>query len=260
VLKTKAVGPAASRLLLGAWISTLAAVAGLAQHGWPGQPSLVSLVGDVSWTKAEAWLSKQGPLGVALACWRLGALAIAAWFLVAILASVAARLLEARGLASSLDRLNLSWVRRTLGKAFSEGALSISLASGSLAPTPTPPSRPPLLQAVPEAPTPLLWGLAKEHLRQARPVTAEPPHDARLHAATEVHQDARWVVRTGESFWSIAAELLAKRGQEPTDREIASFCEALIRINQGRLRSPADPSLIYPGQVFLIPPKDEWPR
>lgn len=57
-------------------------------------------------------------------------------------------------------------------------------------------------------------------------------------------------VRAGESLWSIAEHVL---GTKDTTR-IARFVSRLHRTNRDRV---ADPDLIFPGQVLLLPASEE---
>lgn len=64
-----------------------------------------------------------------------------------------------------------------------------------------------------------------------------------------------WTVADGESFWSIAHDVLAETGsREPADSEIDRYWRALIETNRARLVDDGDPGLIHPGQVFELPP------
>lgn len=63
-----------------------------------------------------------------------------------------------------------------------------------------------------------------------------------------------WTVSSGESFWSIAEDVLEEAlGRPPSDAEIDPYWRALIETNRHRLVDPADPDLIHPGQVFELP-------
>jgi hypothetical protein len=62
-------------------------------------------------------------------------------------------------------------------------------------------------------------------------------------------------VEAGESLWSIARDtLVAARGQEPDDAVLHTYWGTLIEHNRGRLADAANPDLIFPGQVFELPP------
>lgn len=64
-----------------------------------------------------------------------------------------------------------------------------------------------------------------------------------------------WTVAPGESFWSIAEELLADAwGRPPSDVEVDPFWRTLVERNRGRLIDPRDADLVQPGQVFEVPP------
>jgi nucleoid-associated protein YgaU len=66
---------------------------------------------------------------------------------------------------------------------------------------------------------------------------------------------AEWTVEPGDSFWSIAEEVVADElGRRPSDAEVAAYWRLLIETNRDRLVT-ADPDLIHPGQVFTLPPR-----
>ena len=60
-------------------------------------------------------------------------------------------------------------------------------------------------------------------------------------------------MQPGESFWSIAEELLAERlGRPPTDAEVDPTWRRLVAANLDRLVT-GDPDLLFPGQELLLP-------
>lgn len=62
-----------------------------------------------------------------------------------------------------------------------------------------------------------------------------------------------WSVEPGESFWSIATEVLADRwGRPPSDGEVTPYWRALVEANADRLVT-GDPDLLYAGQVLVLP-------
>jgi nucleoid-associated protein YgaU len=64
-----------------------------------------------------------------------------------------------------------------------------------------------------------------------------------------------WVVARGDHLWSIAeAHLGDVLGRPPTDAEITPYWRALIDHNRSRLSDPDLPDMIFPGQVFELPP------
>jgi nucleoid-associated protein YgaU len=56
-----------------------------------------------------------------------------------------------------------------------------------------------------------------------------------------------WVVRGGQSLWSIAEAVAGSRGATPA--QVAGYWVALVRDNPR-----PDPDLIHPGEVVDLPP------
>jgi nucleoid-associated protein YgaU len=70
----------------------------------------------------------------------------------------------------------------------------------------------------------------------------------------------RWTVQPGECFWTIAEDVLQRAwGRAPTDAEIVPYWQRLIEANRSELADPANPHLIFPDQVFRVPPPDSTP-
>ncbi|MDA8048280.1 MAG: LysM peptidoglycan-binding domain-containing protein [Actinomycetota bacterium] len=66
---------------------------------------------------------------------------------------------------------------------------------------------------------------------------------------------AEWTVRPGDDFWSIA-EVTVGAASDPVDRSasIGRYWVRLIEANRSRLPDPSDPSLLFPGDVLVLPP------
>lgn len=63
-----------------------------------------------------------------------------------------------------------------------------------------------------------------------------------------------YTVESGDNFWAIAENQVRNSlGREPTDSEVANYWVKLIDANRSNIRS-GDPDLIYPGEVFILPP------
>jgi nucleoid-associated protein YgaU/two-component SAPR family response regulator len=62
-------------------------------------------------------------------------------------------------------------------------------------------------------------------------------------------------VEEGDSFWTIAEQVLTRAwDRQPDPDEITGYWRTLVDFNRDRLQPPYDPDLIYPGQVFHLPP------
>jgi nucleoid-associated protein YgaU len=64
----------------------------------------------------------------------------------------------------------------------------------------------------------------------------------------------RWTVRPGDDLWSISESVLAARtGRRPDDRAVASLWLKVIEANRATLPDPANPDLIFAGEVIVVP-------
>ena len=57
----------------------------------------------------------------------------------------------------------------------------------------------------------------------------------------------QWLVRPGDSLWSIAEATAATPGT------VSAYWVRLVALNRSRLPVPGDPSLLYPGETVLLP-------
>lgn len=218
--------------LLG-WLGGLAAAAAVltvAGHGALAGPPLTD---PARW---PAWAAQRPPLDAAVAALRTGLLGVV-WYLVGATAlSLAARAAALPRLVVAVDILAVPVVRRVVHRAVGAGLVVTTLAgpahAADTAPIPPPPaeaadSSTPTLRYVPDTPPP------------SPPPAAEPT----------------WVVAPGDHLWRIARTSLERAWRRPpTDAEIVPYWRALIALNRDRLAIPDEPDLVYPGQVFRLPP------
>lgn len=81
------------------------------------------------------------------------------------------------------------------------------------------------------------------------PTGGEAPEPASSSTATEV------VVEPGDNLWDMSEDRLADDlDREPTDPETVPYWRDVMTANHDRLVDPANPSLIHPGQVLVLPP------
>jgi hypothetical protein len=66
-------------------------------------------------------------------------------------------------------------------------------------------------------------------------------------------------VQAGDSFWSIAEDLVGLRlGRLPTDPEVIGPWLDLIAANRDALPDPDDADLVLPGTVLHLPVRPGW--
>ncbi|HET9444059.1 MAG TPA: hypothetical protein VFO65_12095 [Acidimicrobiales bacterium] len=66
---------------------------------------------------------------------------------------------------------------------------------------------------------------------------------------------AQWTVRPGDHLWRVAEEVLATAWtRPPSDSETTPYWARLVEVNRSNLADPANPDLLFPGQVLEVPP------
>ena len=147
---------------------------------------------------------------------------------------------RAAALSRIVLRLALPTLRPLLAPA---AAITITIASAlpAAAQGRGEPSRPaPVMQMIgPAASEPPVMTLVI-----TPPAVAEKPEPA----------PATYTVTPGDTFWSIADQTLRAAGHDPDDGAIIPYWRSLIEANRDRLRARDEPDLIFPGQVFVLPP------
>ncbi|MDQ6927343.1 MAG: hypothetical protein M3159_01615 [Actinomycetota bacterium] len=202
------------------------------------------------------WLRRTDTVVVAFAIVRLVAL-VAAWYtLVVSTLTAAARVCGAGALITVADRLTVPVLRRVLAVTLSAGVATGALgafAGGAGAqpadPQPTGTQSTVVMHRLPEGdapepPSPVPPAVANPAV--ANPAVANPP---------VANPPGEWRVAPGQCFWTIAADVLHTTwGRAPSDAEIVPYWQRLIAANRAVLSDRGNPDLIFPGQVFTVPP------
>lgn len=189
------------------------------------------------------WLAQRDAVTAAFAVLRLVVAALA-WYLAVITAVGAlATVAGADRLAGAAERALPAPLRRALSGLAGAGlatAAVIGVVEGDEVAAPTPVAE--RLVLLPGEGTAPGDGTATMTVLDEAAPEAPPPAET-------------WTVAPGESFWSIAAEVLGDaHGHPPTDADVTSYWAALVDANRDRLVAPDVADLIHPGQVFVLPP------
>lgn len=228
------------------------------------------------------WLSTADTATAVVAILRTLAI-VAAWYLALLtLAGTVARRAQRPALVEVTDAATPAFVRALLTSA---GGLTLSAAGLSLgvapllAPGETPGIDLVAAAATPAAPVPSSALAERASLERvpvgdgADPTAVLRPFQFRLAplqaplAATAADGDigprdsdesgepAIWVAETGDHLWTIAAETLAESwGRPGSEAEVAAYWATVVAANGSNLVVPGDADLIFPGQVFDLPP------
>lgn len=250
------------------WAAVLAAVTLALQ--WSGRGALAPppLGHPGQW---NSWLDGRDPVTAAFAILRLVALACLWYLLVATAAGVVLRLLGAARMVAAADRLTVGPVRRLLaGVSLGLAATTVGAVLGPAAVVPAALASQTTSTTAPSAATSTTVGpvgtpstitmhrlgptdsipAPSPAVPEVSPVSAPPASATPQPAAVA----GTWTVQPGQCFWSIAESVLAKAwGRPPTDAEIVPYWNRLIAANGAALVHPADPDLVFPGQVFQVP-------
>lgn len=108
-------------------------------------------------------------------------------------------------------------------------------------------------EAWPEAPPATPVPLPPPPAAPSEPAEPEPAEPAV--PVTPVEPSATWTIAPGEHLWAVAEATLAERSPSPpSDVEVARYLRVLIEANRDRLVDPANPDLVHPGLVVVLPP------
>jgi hypothetical protein len=243
------------------WLLLLAGVAAsmaaLGRGALAGPPLLAP--GD--W---PAWAADRGPAAASVAVVRVVVLAVAGWLLVVTVVSLLVGAVRPGRLSDLVDLLSVPLVRRVV-----HGALGVGLAGATAAgvgglggrpvPVPVPPAA---VASAPPAPT-SSPGRAADVLLTTPTTTATttttaalPPEPVTPPATGPAPpaEPRTWRVAPGDHLWSIAEDVLGEAlGRPVDDGEVAGYWRRLVAANRERLADPANPDLLFAGDLLVVP-------
>ena len=215
------------------------------------------------------WIEQASPATLAMALLRLGVLVGIGYLLLATLLTTLAEIVHLRPLTALADRVTPSLVRRIAHGGGGVG-LALGAIAGTLALPDSGPDRPQTTIAAPgpddatmsRAPGPeaTMTSMADVPASTATmtrsdppgpaPDPSPPPPTARPGPAPPSAAGDTWVVEAGDSFWSIAEDVVGSGDERAVER----YWRALIGANRSRLADPENPDLLIPGQVLVLVP------
>ncbi len=248
-----------------AWLSLLVAVAIGGQALGGGALAPPSLGDPGSWAE---WANGRTPLEASFAVLGLLVVVLAWYLLAATLLVAAARLRGAGRLVSVAEVLTLPVVRRTVHALLGVGLVGTSVAGGAAQGGPPLPRQVTLVELVVVTSPDGASGFddtdraddEQEPVMRLLPdgPGAEMPPAPESQAAVPpgtmpLVQGVEREVRPGDHLWSLAAHILGDAGADASHAAVATYWRQLIDANLDRLADPANPDLIFPGQVLAVP-------
>lgn len=199
-------------------------------------PPPLSLQGAIDWA------STRDPAGSAFALLRVGALAVGAYLLFAVVVGGIVWVFDERLGHRVLDRLTLGLTRGLFG-LMGVGAITVAIAPTAGAQTST-------------ARTAVIREVDPPSQRQAsaviRPLPDQPaPTITAASEPASTPTSEQYVIAGGDSLWRVAATRLgeATGRTDLSDAEIASYWRSVIAANS----SLPNPDLLFVGQVIELP-------
>jgi hypothetical protein len=256
-----------SALRLAGWVAGLLVTGRVALSLGAGELSVpLASPGDL-----RDWVSDTGPATMAVAILRLGLLTGIGYLLVATVLTTVAEIVHLRPLTAMAERVTPGLVQR-----IAQGGGGIGLILGTVAgslPVPDPgPTGPQTTIATP-GPGVATMTRAADPAGAGPQATMTPVADTGSATATMTRADtpppgpgppppsppaapapgsgpAMWVVEPGDSFWSIAEDVVGSGDERAAGR----YWRTLIEANRSRLVDPGNPDLLVPGQAVVVPP------
>jgi nucleoid-associated protein YgaU len=200
---------------------------------------------------ALQWARERDAATIVIALIRISGLTIA-WYVVGVvIAGGAAHATHAHVLTRLTDSVTHPLIRHALS-----GILAASMGA-SIGATAAAPSPPPLMTVIakPVLEAPLV-GTQATRPEGTKPDATQPLVTQPVAVpSAETPASETWTVQSGDNFWAIAERVLAGAWhRQPSAAEIDPYWHTLIDANRSRLADPANPDLVFAGQVFTLPP------
>ena len=217
------------------------------------------------------WLDQRSAATLSFCAVRLAAMGSAGYLLAITIAGLLARIVGRARWSAAVDAISPLVVRRLLQSAAGlTMAATVTTTQAAAWAAPDVPAGPasstPVMRQLPSPPpsTTAEASHAGAASSPAPPVTGGrgagaiddgAPRPPPAPAPPTATPPATWVIRPGDNLWSVAAATLARAwGRVPSDPEVDDYWTRLIAVNRIRLAYRDDPDLVFPGQVFELPP------
>ncbi len=230
----------------------------------------------------RAWAASRDAAEVVMAIVRLVALFMA-WYLMALtVAGAFVRLFRSRRLVAVTDRVTPAAVRSLLDHAVRLG-LTGTAVLGAIVPSVAGGRAPPVelagagqAELESTASQTRLDGTARQQrltdevmppVAELAPTAGEPRPGGEPEPVAELEQPqpdepapdepaaSVWVIEAGDHLWRVAEETLTEAEGGPVDdASVVAYWGQLIELNREVLVDGDNPDLVYPGQVFALPP------
>lgn len=209
------------------------------------------------------WLEQRSAAALAFGALRLAAMGLAGYLLATTLAGLLARTVGRARWSAAVDAISPLVVRRLV-----QGAAGLTMAA-TVTTTQAAAWAAPGVPAGPASSTPIMRRLPPDlpsttataphagtaFSAPAPPVQSPPAQSFSAPAPPAQLPPGTWVIRAGDNLWSVAeATLVRAWGRVPSDAEVDDCWTRLIAANRDRLAHGDDPDLVFPGQVFDLPP------
>jgi nucleoid-associated protein YgaU len=207
------------------------------------------------WDDFGRWVDERGAAVAAVALLRLAALAAAGWLLAASAVRAVAEAAGVARLAALAEAAMPPAVRRVCAGLAGAGVAGAALVGVADPPRAGAAASPAMVHMVVVATADPLVPGTPPPVVDPSPVPDSPTVSMSIAGAEAVEPPSTgtWVVEPGDSFWSIADEIVTDRlGRAPSDAEVAAYWSVLVAANADRLVT-GDPDVIYPGQQLLLP-------
>jgi len=201
-----------------------------------------------AWDDVNTWYEQVGAGAAALTALRLVAVLAAGWIVVATVLQLVGGTTRRRIVQRVADGVSPRWLTR-----LAHGAAGLAVTVGLAGPpVPSDPAGTAVMEVLEEpgsatstTTTPTTTTTTTTSAPPPRTPPAAPDSPPPPIAAEEV------VVARGDSFWSLAVEAVAASSRPAT---VDAYWRRLVELNRPRLVDPANPDLLYPGQVLVLPP------
>jgi len=209
-----------------------------------------------SWRETTSWYDQVGAGSALMAGLRLVAIVGVAWVLVGAVLQLLASLSLRGPLRSLADSVSPAVLRR-----LAHGVAGLSVSAGLAVPAlpgevvGDPPGTA-VMQVLDDGGDPAASASVEA---PATTTTIAPPAEpvvvpAPMRAEPAAFRQDEVRVQPGDSFWSLALDIVSEsQGHRPSDADLVRYWARLIDANRSRLVDPANPDLLFPDQVLVLP-------